>query len=234
MQIAIMQPTYLPWQGYFSLINAVDEFVFLDDVQFDRRSWQVRNKILLDGKEKLISVSTQKAPRSTCISEIKLSDEVEWRNNHANLIENAYKKSAYKYDVFDIILPFILDKSICKLTSLNINIIEKICYRMGITTKLHYASVLKQSGSKSQHLLSIFNQVNGSTYISPPGSRDYIETENLFAKANVKVKYFQFDHVKYNHADNTEFVPFMSIVDLVANVGFDSCLEYLLRYELVR
>lgn len=229
-----MQPTYLPWQGYFSLINAVDEFVFLDDVQFDRRSWQVRNKILLNGREKLISVSTKRAPRSSLISDIILSNDVDWRSKHVQLIENAYKKSAHKCDVFDTIMPLVLDKAILKLATLNTAIIEKICLKIGITTKFHYASTLNQSGSKSQHLLNIFNQVNGTTYISPPSSRDYIESENLFAAENVSVKYFQFDHVPYAHVHNTEFVPFMSVVDLISNVGFDNCLEHLLKYKLAK
>ena len=83
MKCAIMQPMYLPWAGYFNLIAAVDTFVFLDDVQLERQSWQTRNRILLGGKEVLLSVPTQRVPLDTPIELIALADATRWRHRHA-------------------------------------------------------------------------------------------------------------------------------------------------------
>lgn len=88
-----MQPTYLPWAGYFHLIGTVDKFVFLDDVQFERRSWQSRNRILLEGREHYLTVPVRKASRSELIKNIAIDNDQEWRKRHLQLLRQAYLKT---------------------------------------------------------------------------------------------------------------------------------------------
>lgn len=227
MKIAIMQPTYLAWQGYFAMIGSVDKFVFLDDVQFERRSWQVRNKILLNNTEHLITVSVNKTDRSSLISQITLNDEQNWRKKHIKTLSTAYKKAPYTEETLDIISSIITDKSINKLVSLNTSLIMKISYLLGLDCEFEFASSLNVGGHKSQHLLNICNSLDASIYLSADGSRSYIEEEGHFANSEVAIQYHNFQSRPYKQFGSKKFVSHLSILDLLFNLGINGTKSYL-------
>src|SRR5258708_7586617 len=126
----IMQPTYLPWAGYFNLIHQADAFVFLDDVQFEKQSWQNRNRVILDGQPHWLTVSVNRESLQQKIFEITLDEKANWREKHVRLIEQVYSKKPFKSDLSEI-LELIIDKNTKLLNELNTKIIQKCCEKMG-------------------------------------------------------------------------------------------------------
>lgn len=226
---AIMQPTYLPWLGYFDLMDQVDFFVFLDSVQMTRRSWQVRNRILTHNGELFLTIPVKDGSRSeTYLNNALIADDVKWRGKHLQTIEMSYKKRPYFHEVFEFIYPLINEGSTI-LGDLNIVIIESIAKRIGITTELKKSSDLNDlQGQKEERLIEICKQIGCRTYVSPQGSSAYIESEReggLFLENGINLFYMNYEHPVYEQYSRKDFVPFMGIIDLLFNVGFDGSLE---------
>lgn len=220
-RVAIMQPTYLPWIGYFGLMNSVDLFIFLDSVQFTKRSWQQRNQIKNPSGPQWLSVPViSKGRRDQKIHEVALDPSSHFSADHKKAIEHNYRKSPY----FDVIAPelfFVLDKPHHSLANLNIELILKLQQLLGIETPTLRSSEMNGNGTKADLLLSLCKESNTEEYISPPGSRGYLDESDAFSKANIPVKYFHFRHPEYSQLFG-DFLPYMSVIDMLFNEGNDS------------
>lgn len=226
MKCAIMQPTYLPWAGYFSMIDSVDTFVFFDDVQFARRSWQQRNRILFNGKEKMLTVPVIKAgKREQKINEVEYVDE-SWKYQHKEIIRQAYKKYPFYKDI-ELIIEKTFQVDTGKLKDININFITLIMEYLDIKTKILFSSELEVTGKKSQYLLNICLDINANTYLSAPGSVEYILEEKNFLKSPVKLEEFVFQPIEYIQKGEDHFTSYLSILDVIANLGKIGTIEYL-------
>lgn len=227
IKTAIMQPTYLPWVGYFDLINRSDIFVFFDDVQFVKRSWQQRNRIILNGQEKMLSIPVlSKGKFKQNINETMADDSQNWKNSHLSTIKLAYSKHPYGKEVIALI-ERCYNESSSNLSDINTTFIIEISREIGLDTKFLLSSNLKSLGRKSDYLLSICKELESSTYLSAAGSKEYIEEEGLFASSDVNVVYQDFVIKEYPQLKNKEFVPYMSVIDLIANVGFENAVNYI-------
>ncbi|EGF92335.1 wbqC-like family protein [Asticcacaulis biprosthecium C19] len=226
MRAAIMQPTYLPYIGYFHLMRRVDVFVFLDDVQLERRSWQTRNRICAAGEEQMLSVSLKKHNQTDRLDEVFLNDEGDWRRKHLDAMDNAYRKRPGFAEGIDFIRPHLTPQPDQKLSDFNIAIIEDAARRLGITTLVRRASALGCGGKRSEHLLAICRAVGATAYVSPTGSREYMEEEGVFRDAGFPVAYFS--HAPKVYPQGFEpFVPYMAFIDAVMNIGFAGLTELL-------
>lgn len=215
---AIMQPTYLPYLGYFHLIAASDVFVFLDDVQFARRSWQQRNRIWGAAGEVMLSVPVQKTDRDAAIHEILLSDAEPWREKHLNSIRHTYAKRPF----FAEGMAFLEDqfaKPVTGLGDLNGRLIEAAAGRLGLEREFVHASTLAAPGHRSDHLLAICRAVGATDYLSPMGSHDYMEDDGVFAAAGFPVRFQGFVEVAYPQG-REPFTPYMAFIDAVMNLGW--------------
>ena len=227
MKCAIMQPTYLPWAGYFNLMNAVDLFIIYDDVQFARRSWQQRNRIVLHGKETFLSVPViTKGRRSQFISEVETDEAQSWRYDHIEKLRHAYKKHKYGKEMLQVLEASLNNNSINNLIDINMSVILSIKNTLGISTPIMRSSNIPVQGKKSEYLYNLCEYVKASEYISPIGSKDYIEEEGIFLNSNIEVKYQNFVPNMYPQKGIESFIPFMSIVDVIANIGFDDAYSY--------
>ena len=195
-----MQPTFLPWMGYFKMIEAVDCFVFLDNVQFEKRSWQSRNKIKLGQKEFFLSLSLKKASQKTFINEMLLSDDEKWKNKLLLSFTHGYSKSLNFKKYYELLSFALFNFS--NLSKLNIFLIESFCKDLGLKTPLLKASDLKVEGKKEGLLLEICKHLGAKAYLSPEGSKPYLakpEANELFEKAGIEIFYFDFEHPIYRH-----------------------------------
>lgn len=215
---AIMQPTYLPYLGYFHLIAASDVFVFLDDVQFARRSWQQRNRILGAAGEVMLTVPVAKADRDAPISDIIISDAEPWREKHLASVRHAYAKRPCFQEGMDF-LEAQLSVPATRLADLNCGLIEAAAGRLGLRTEFVRASALATSGHRSDHLLAICRAVAADEYLSPMGSQDYMEDDGVFAAAAVPVRFQGFVEIPYPQG-RMPFTPYMAFLDAVMNLGF--------------
>ncbi|GAB4352962.1 MAG: WbqC family protein [Kiloniellaceae bacterium] len=216
--IAIMQPTYLPWIGYFGMIDRADRFVFLDSVQFARRSWQQRNRIKTANGVQMLTVPVlKKGARDQSIAEVQIDTAARFAEKHRRAIEHALGKSPYFKDYAGPLFA-ILEGGHAKLADLNIALIGWLCEAFGIDGDFARSSEIAAEGSKAELLAALCTALGGEVYLSAPGSADYIEESDAFERAGVTVAYHRYDHPAYPQLHGP-FEPYMSAVDLLFNCG---------------
>ena len=217
-RVAIMQPTYLPWSGYFGLMQSVDVFVLLDSVQFARRSWQQRNQIKTANGAQWLSVPVQsKCKRDQLICEVELDKSSGFAATHRRSVELSYAKTPYFRQYADNLLP-LLDNSSPLLADMTVALILQLKAQLGIETRVLRASELDGSGAKADLLASLCKQIGATAYVSPPGSKEYLDESDAFKQIGVPVQYYEFKHPKYPQPFG-EFLPYMSIIDMMFNCG---------------
>jgi WbqC-like protein family len=226
---AIMQPTYLPWIGYFDLIDSADRFVFLDDAQVLKRSWGVRNRILGHNGETFLTVplSGHRHGDGSAFVDTLIDSAQPWAKTHLATIRHAYAKAPHFAEVFASVEALLLAGHET-IGALNEDFICTTARRIGIKTPFLKSSQLEGTdGRKDDRLISICRAIGADTYLAAPGSAAYIEQEQeggAFAGSGVAIVYQNFDHPVYPQRQD-DFVSHMSIVDLLMNCGYASALE---------
>tara|TARA_R110002126_G_scaffold291807_1_gene459776 strand:+ start:232329 stop:233036 length:708 start_codon:yes stop_codon:yes gene_type:complete len=221
--IAIMQPTFLPWLGYFALIDSVDEFVFFDHVQFEKRSWQQRNKIKTANGPIWLSVpvSTKgKQFQTIQDTEILYEGDKNPLDKITKSIELNYQKAPFYQDYADDIFSAFAAKP-QYISELNQTIIKYICHEIGIQTPFINSSSLDVSGKKDILLVDICQAREATHYISPPGSKVYLDESDAFEGNNIHLSYHEYIHPEYAQLHDG-FEPYMCILDLLFNEGPES------------
>jgi hypothetical protein len=220
-QVAIMQPTYLPWCGYFGLMQAVDIFIFLDSVQFAKRSWQQRNQIkTTQGAQWLTVPVASRGKREQLICKAELDSASKFASTHRKTIESNYAKATW-FKKFGPELLARIEQPQTLLADLNIGIIEHCRGVLGITTTLLRSSRMQGNGSKADLLASLCKEVGATEYISVPGAKDYLDESSAFEEIGVPVRYFNYRHPEYRQLFGA-FLPYMSVIDMLFNCGDES------------
>lgn len=218
-----MQPTYLPWMGYFDLMDQADIFVFLDSVQFNKGSWQQRNRIKGQGQILWLTVPVlSKGQRGQQIYEVKIDPTANFWKSHLKTIKQLYGKAPYFENYFDE-MASILCKQHTLLADLNVELIRWLCLRLGISTEMVRSSCMGITGRKTGLLVNICKALGADRYLSAEGSRTYIEEDNLFKPVGIELVYHAYRHPEYNQLYGA-FVPYLSILDLIFNEGPSSLL----------
>ena len=224
-KVAIVQSNYIPWRGYFDLIASVDEFIFLDDVQFTKRDWRNRNQIRTSTGPKWLTVPVKtKGKFFQKICETKISNQ-EWQNLHWALIEKNYCKANYFEEVSAFLKPVYTNHNWTSLSQLNRALIEKVLNYLKVDTKLSWSWEYNCTGSKSEKLLNIVKSSNANIYVSGPAAKCYLDIK-LFQKSGLEVKWFNYDNLKSYPQIGEDFISKISIIDLIMNVGKKS-IEFL-------
>lgn len=223
-----MQPTHIPWIGFFDMIDKVDVFVFYDDVQLTKRSWQVRNRLRNKAGEFWLSVPVMKTSSrdDLLIKDAKLNNQEKWKKKHLATIQTSYSKAPYYKDFFSLIEPIYENAE--SLVDLNIGIISMICEKLGITTKLVNSSELQNiEGNKDHRLVCVCKELGMDSYLSAQGSALYINEKNQggeFVIQDINLYYHAYEHPEYKQVNN-EFIPYLGIFDLIFNEGFEKGIE---------
>lgn len=220
-RIAIVQSNYIPWIGYFQLINSVDEFVLFDDVQFTRRDWRNRNKIKTSNGAQWLTIPVEsKGNYFQKIKDVRVVDS-NWRGNHWANIKNNYNKAPFFDEIAEILnSPYHLDNSI-NLSEINYQFILAINEYVGVKTKLSWSSDYHLEDERSERLASIALQAGASTYVSGPSAKSYLDIEP-FESNGLSVEWFNYG--KYDAYPQLwgDFIPDLSIIDLLMNSGAKS------------
>jgi hypothetical protein len=221
MRVAIMQPTYLPWLGYFGMIDQVDTFIIFDSVQFAKRSWQQRNQVKsANGPMWLTVPILSKGKRGQLINEVEIDTTRNFHTTHIASLENNHRKSPY-FSEYSPELFSLLEKGHVHLSELTAELIVWFCKVLGIKTTIKYSSKMENTGTKADLLAMLCEQVDTTEYVSAPGSREYLEESDAFEKRSIPIKYNEYDHPEYPQLFG-EFVPYMSVIDLLFNMGPES------------
>jgi hypothetical protein len=212
-----MQPTYLPWLGYFDLIKSADVFVFLDHVQFSKQSWQQRNNILSKNGKLMLTIPVIKdSAKNKPINNVDIDNSRKLHIKHLKSIRDNYSKSK-NFDIIYKELEEIYLKNNGKLMSLNIDLIKYGCFKMGIKFDFIFSSDLEINNHKVKGIIEICEKLNANQYLSPIGAKEYIDENNIFKKNNIELIYHKFDHPIYNQHNSENFISHVSFIDYLFN-----------------
>ena len=216
----IFQPTYLPWAGYFDLIDSADQFVLLDNVQFEKQSWQQRNQIrAFSGLEWLTVPVRIKGRFGQLIGEVELSNP-EFFRAHLRALELHYRR-ARCFDLYIDDFRALLEDAAGtgSLALLNARLIGWLCAQLGIATPIRLASELSPQGRRSAMLVDLCRQLGAGRYLSTAGAWDYLrDDQQLFADAGIELRLHDYRHPEYRQV-YAPFLPYASVLDLLFNEG---------------
>jgi hypothetical protein len=220
-----MQPTYFPWAGYFSLIEQVDVFVFLDDVQYEKGSWQNRNRVLVNGQPHWLTVPAQREFLGQAINKVRIDERRNWREKHFRLLGQAYARHPYAGEMLRL-AELVLDAGLAGLAELNIRIATALAQAMGSATKLLRSSELGVAGQRTERLIAICERLGCAEYVSPPGSAGYLTEDGFAAKTSVRLSFNEFNPAPYPQLPAGNFVSHLSLLDVIANIGTGGAADY--------
>jgi hypothetical protein len=220
----IMQPTFLPWMGYFSLIEQADVFVFLTDVQFTKQSWQQRNRIrMADGREHWLTVPVQQH-LGEMIFNTQIDSRQPWRRKHLGLIRQEYARARHFRPVFTELEKLYESTATASLSDFNMTLIRELAAMLGIQSEFVDSRSLNGSDERSQRLVDICKQVGATRYLSPVGSAEYLESDGKFRSSEIELVYQNFAHPAYEQGMG-EFQPKLSVIDAALHCGFEDTAQ---------
>ena len=215
MILGAHQLNYLPYPGLISKINFVDKFIYLTKIQFEKKSWQSRNKIINGDKELLLSVPIKRNDFLN-IENIEINNETNWKKKHFKSIERNYKNSPF-YQKYIIFFEDLFSQDWHKLSELNIYILNFIINELNIKTEIISDKNLKFTKKKSEFLIEMCDLTNSNTYISNLGSQRYVDL-NLFIKK--KINHYFIDYNEFLYPQHTKkFIPNLTIFDMLFFCG---------------
>ena len=214
-KIAIMQPYFFPYIGYFQLLNAVDEFIIYDNIKYTKRGWINRNRILVNGKDEFISLPLKKDSDYLNVNERYLSDT--WEKDRIKLlnkIKEAYKKAPYFNETYLLIEKCLIYNE-QNLFNFILNSIRLIKEFLGINTKITISSDIEiDHNLKAEEKVMAICSAKGAThYINPIGGVE-LYNKQIFKSKNLKLNFLKTTPFTYNQFQN-EFIPFLSIIDVI-------------------
>lgn len=217
-RVAIVQSNYIPWKGYFDLINSVDEFILFDDVQYTMRDWRNRNKIKTAPGAIWLSIPMEVKGRFfQKIREARVRDQ-HWQATHWKSITQAYSKARYFAQYRECFEELYRGPSAQYLSEINYLFLSTLCSLLGIRTPLTWSSDYEIVQGKTERLVALCQQAGATEYVSGPAAKNYLD-ETLFAEAGIGVRWMDYsDYPEYSQL----FPPFehaVSVIDLLFNEG---------------
>lgn len=219
-KIAITQPTFLPWIGWFDLADQVDLFVILDDVAFSKQSWQQRNRIRTRNGLELLVVPVKTAGRfGQRIADSELVDQ-SFVVKMIKTLQANYSKAPFFNNIFEEFKTTLQSAANTnRLVEVNCAIISLMANKLGVTTQMIRASTLASSGERGEYIASICEYTGANHYLSPAGAESYlIEDRNSFERRGIEVFIQAYEHPEYVQLFSP-FIPFASVLDLIFNLG---------------
>ena len=216
--IAILQSNYIPWKGYLSLIDLVDEFVILDDVQFTKNDWRNRNRIKTKNGTQWLTIPVHHERLDQKISDVKVADR-RWARKHWTAWDQNYSKAPH-FDEYAAVIEESYKKAgeLDSLSEINVLFLRKLCEIFGIDTKISSSTDYGSSDDRIERLLNICSQSGASHYVSGPAAKSYLDT-SVFNANGVTVQWMDYSGFPaYGHT----IPPFehpVSMLDLLFHVG---------------
>lgn len=223
MKVAIHQPNFLPWLGYFNKIKQVDFFVFLDDVQFERgKTFTSRTKIIANNQEHWLTIPIKNKSDLNKINKTEVDISQNWKYKHLKTLEMNYKKTLYFNEIFKII-ERVYEQEDSLIVNYNIPLIIEISSYLNFNTQFIRSSNIESSKDKQglDKLLCILKEMQATTYISGSGagSKRYVK-EDEFQACGIDLEWQLYEHPTYPQLSvGGDFIPNLSIVDALFNCG---------------
>lgn len=219
--VAIVQSNYIPWRGYFDLINSVDEFILYDDMQYTIRDWRNRNIIKTANGPLWLTIPVEvKGKYHQAIKDVLVSD-VSWARKHWASIVHSYSRAKCFQATKDLFAPLYEPAEERSLSLINHRFIVAICQFLGIETKISWSMAYEMAGDKTEKLVHLCKQADASHYLSGPAAKSYLD-ESLFLQEGITVSYMNYDGYPPYEQLYGAFEPRVSILDLIFNEGSEA------------
>jgi hypothetical protein len=224
MKVVILQPSYIPWRGYFDQICRADLFIFYEDVQYDKRGWRNRNQIKTPKGKQWLTIpvhghgaQTENIP----IHQIRIAWDNSWSQNHLKTLQHSYVKAPH-FDQYLPLLETFYKRRDEFLADFTIDFTIALAHELGNTHTrfMRSSEIVGINGQKTDRLIQILQAVGGNHYISGPSARDYIEKEK-FDSAGIALEYMEYNYPEYPQL-YPPFDPFVSVLDLLLMTGSDA------------
>ena len=233
MKIGIMQPYFFPYIGYFQLLNMVDKYLVFDDGQYAKNKWAYRNKILINGAPGYFRVTLLKANPAQQFNEIRISNDIKEKSKKIRTLDLAYKKAPHYSEVMPMLEQFLI-ADYDNLSEYNVASNKLVCDYLGIKTEILLSSELNTDKTlKKQY--SIFDEcrtLGGDEYINSIGGMELYDFEE-FRENGIALAFLKSDDITYPQFGN-EFVPNLSIIDVMMFNSVPEIQDMLNRYTLIR
>lgn len=225
--VAIHQPNFLPWIGFFHKILKADKFIFLDDAQMPKRSSWINRSQLLSGQKSIWStIPISKYSGFRFINEISIAQGVNWKESYLNLLRGNYSKHPFFSQVYDYFYEK-LDTEVFNLAKLNEILIKDICHQLHFPeTTFLKSSQMNIRTTGTLRLCELVCEVGGNIYLCGGGSKGYLD-EEMFLLHGLILEFQNFEPKPYPQYGSKSFVPNLSIVDLLMNCGFEESIEFI-------
>lgn len=232
MNVVILQPSYIPWRGYFDQIRRADLFVFYDDVQYDKRSWRNRNQIKTPrGKQWLtIPVFSRGAQTANIpINQIRVTWDKPWNRDHLKALQHSYARAPH-FERYLPLLEEIYQRRDEYLADFTIATSIRLARELGFTSTrfMRSSEIPGIEGQKTDRVINILKQVGATHYFCGPSASAYMEPEK-FDAAGISFEYMEYNYPAYPQL-YPPYDPFVSIFDLLFMVGPDAA-EYFVQVK---
>jgi hypothetical protein len=219
--VAIVQSNYIPWKGYFDIVNAVDEFILYDDRQYTRRDWRNRNLIKTPHGLHWLTIPVRAKGRyEQRIDETMVSDPA-WSDLHWKTIAHSYTAAPYFATYREAIRTLYESSGEERLSVVNRRFLESICALLGITTRFSWSTDYNATGDRSERLVSLCREAGATAYLSGPSARAYID-EAQFEESGIDLVYMDYGGYPEYPQLHGAFEHGVSILDLLFNTGPDA------------
>jgi hypothetical protein len=223
MNVVILQPSYIPWRGYFDQIRRADLFVFYDDIQYDKHGWRNRNQIKThQGRQWLtIPVHTKGVINGTPIKDIRIDWSKPWAKSHLKSLTISYSKAACFKEYLSL-LESMFERRDEYLADFTIETSILLARELGFTSTrfLRSSELTNLEGQKTDRVLNVLKQVGATHYICGPSASSYMEPEK-FDETGITFEYMKYNYPEYSQL-HPPYDPYVSILDLILMAGKDS------------
>ena len=219
--VAMHQPNYFPWPGYYYKLFLADIFVILDNVQYTKNGFINRNRIKGSQGEQWLTIPVNNK-LGLNINEITFADN-KWSSKHIKALDGCYKKSPY-FEKYRDRLQYLLNQEYASLGELNYNLIKEIMKWLNLKTPIIRSSLLEIDGKGDDRLIKIVEQMSGNVYLSGHGGKKY-QDERKFSEANIELRYYNFTPPVYTQLWG-DFIPGLSILDMIFSVDCIKVTNY--------
>ncbi|MBK8676257.1 MAG: WbqC family protein [Cellvibrionales bacterium] len=234
MKLAVMQPYFFPYLGYFQLIAAVDKFIVWDDVQYIQRGWVNRNRILLNGEPTYITLPLEKAHLTANINERVLADMATASNKMLGQLHAAYRKAPH-YQETRALFEKVLALPARNLGKFLFQSLRCVCAYLDIKTELVLSSAIRKEseivGGGSSRILAMCQEQQATMYVNAIGGRELYRQEE-FAAQGMDLRFIAMDNIEYSQGGAAAFVPYLSIIDVLMYNGREATQAMLQQYSL--
>mgnify|MGYP000323582573 FL=1 len=217
MKVAIHQPNYLPYVGFFHKLSLADTFVIMDDTQYDKK-FTNRNKIKVPGNWIWLTVPINKKHKFVANKIVEINNEENWQSDHFEKINRSYSNSKFFKKNYKAFFEKIYSKKWDHLFTLNYELIIQLIDWLDIKIEVIKESELNINGNSTDRLVNISKKIGAETYVSGIGGKEYMN-KKMFETNNIKIEYQNFKCPIYKQVFNSEFIPNLSIIDLLFNIG---------------